>query len=313
MFKFKSDINTNDVDIDIDVVISWFDSTNLKYENINKEEYSFENFRYGNRDTLKYVLRGIYKNIPWVRNIYLITKSQYPEWLDEDKAKSMSPPIIRIDEKDIHPEGKECNGSIAVEACMHRIPNLSNFFIYTNDDMFVCKPMKKNDWMFDNNTGYIDMKLHIRDTENKKNAYWYDNAHIDQIKLFKNLYPKSNLNYYISSHVPTIYNKEIFNLIEDKFPGILKDTQNSKGRILNDLIISRVLAEYISLEKGISVFKKRKYIEYFDYKTNYKDLILNKFTNLFCTNINCAKLNDAEQFYYNFMDSIFPDKLDFES
>ena len=63
MFKFKFDINTNEVDIDIDVVISWFDSTNLKYENINKEEYSVENFRYGNRDTLKYVLRGIYKNM----------------------------------------------------------------------------------------------------------------------------------------------------------------------------------------------------------------------------------------------------------
>ena len=320
MFRLKKNVNTNNVDIniDIDIVISWVDSSdiiikNKIYENKkNIKGYSNENLRFGKRDTLRYVLRGIYKNIPWVRNIYLITKSQWPDWLNQDIAKNMKPPIIRIDEKDIHPEGKECNGSIAVEACMYRIPNLSEFFIYTNDDMFICKPMKKNDWMFNNDIGYVQYIFPIKNIYKRNNTFWYDNAHIDQIKLFKQIYPKSQLRFFCTSHVTTIYNKEIFKMIEEKYPKILKDTQDSKGRIFNNLIIARVLAEYISLETGRSVLNKEKYIELFRSTTNYKNLELNKYTNLFCTNINCYLNTDENSDYYNFMNSIFHEKLECE-
>ena len=102
MFRLKKNVNTNNVDIniDIDIVISWVDSSdiiikNKIYENKkNIKGYSNENLRFGKRDTLRYVLRGIYKNIPWIRNIYLITKSQWPDWLNQDIAKNMKPPII---------------------------------------------------------------------------------------------------------------------------------------------------------------------------------------------------------------------------
>ena len=60
------------------------------------------------------------------------------------------------------------------------------------------------------------------------------------------------------------------------------------------------------------MLKKYRYFEFFEYNTNFTNLILNKFTNLFCTNINCYLPNDQYDKYYNFMNSIFPNKLECE-
>jgi len=307
-------INNNEVNIEIDFVISWVDTSKNKEDEENKiskiDGYSIENLRYGNRDTLKYVLRGIYKNIPWVRKIYLITKSQWPEWLDEKKAKNMKPPIIRVDETEIHPEGKYCNGSIAVEACMFRIKDLSEFFLYSNDDMFICKPMKKNDWMFDNNISYVFPGFEINNLS-KKNSYWYDNGIIDQIHLFNEIYPENSFKFFLCSHAPTILCKKSYEIIAEKLPNILNNTFNINGRNMNDLVIGRILNEYISLYNGWSK-KKKFFFCYFNYNTDYSNMAITSLTQLLCTNLNCNLPDEKKVDYYKFMDNIFPDKLEFE-
>ena len=52
-------------------------------------KFNAEDIRYRDYNTLKYLLRGINKYLPWIRNLYIIVEqeSQIPEWLNRDNVK----------------------------------------------------------------------------------------------------------------------------------------------------------------------------------------------------------------------------------
>lgn len=88
--------------------------------------------RYRDWGTLKYLLRGIQKHIPSVRNVYLIVsrESQVPEWVDRDN-------LHVVLHSDIIPEQfLPTFNSTTIEMFLHRIPGLAEEFLYFNDDMF---------------------------------------------------------------------------------------------------------------------------------------------------------------------------------
>ncbi|MBO4757132.1 MAG: hypothetical protein J5577_01630 [Bacteroidales bacterium] len=89
--------------------------------------------------TLKYLLRGIEKHLPFIRNVYLVVsgESQVPEWADRSNLKI-------VFHSDIIP-GRflPVFNSTAIEMFLHRIPGLDEEFIYLNDDFFPvrdCRP-----------------------------------------------------------------------------------------------------------------------------------------------------------------------------
>ncbi len=88
--------------------------------------------RYRDWGTLKYLLRGIEKHIPGVRNVFLLVsrESQVPEWADRDVLR----PVLH---KDIIPEKfLPTFNSTTIEMFLHKIPSLAEEFLYFNDDMF---------------------------------------------------------------------------------------------------------------------------------------------------------------------------------
>lgn len=125
----------------IDVVFTWVDSSDAewihersKYDianNTNGEAASAA--RYLNRDELRYALRSIYANAPWVNHIYIVTSGHRPSWLDEHPSVS----VVTHDQIFEDPSVLPVFNSHAIEANIHRIPDLSEHFIYFNDDMFI--------------------------------------------------------------------------------------------------------------------------------------------------------------------------------
>ena len=87
--------------------------------------------------TLKYVFRGIAKNMPFIDRVVLIvsTESQVPEWINRDKVR-----IITHDEF-MPAEHLPTFNSSTIESDMWRIDGLSERFIYGNDDFFALKPL----------------------------------------------------------------------------------------------------------------------------------------------------------------------------
>lgn len=131
----------------IDVVIPWVDGQDIVWqkkrqsflprEKLNKNmEAQFRDWNH-----LKYVLRGIEKYMPWVNHIFLITYNQKPKWLKETNKLTI------VDHYDYIPKKYlPTFSSNVIELNLHRIKNLSEKFIYFNDDIFVLNYLKPQDF-----------------------------------------------------------------------------------------------------------------------------------------------------------------------
>lgn len=98
--------------------------------------------RFRNMDELKYSLRSLNKFVPWINKIYLVVASQkqLPKWF---KTTPKMKVIIHSDI--ISNSYLPTFNSHAIEANLHRIPGLSNIFIYINDDLFFGRPIEKHE------------------------------------------------------------------------------------------------------------------------------------------------------------------------
>lgn len=91
--------------------------------------------------TLKYLLRGIERNMPFISNVFLVVSgpSQVPDWVSDN--------LHIVFHKDIIPEQMlPVFNAAAIEMFLHRIPGLDEQFIYFNDDFFPVKPSVKEDF-----------------------------------------------------------------------------------------------------------------------------------------------------------------------
>lgn len=88
--------------------------------------------RWRNNDELRYSLRSVERYAPWINHIYIVTDNQCPRWLNIQNKK-----ISIIDHSEILPsDALPVFNSTAIECCLYKIPNLSEHFLFANDDMF---------------------------------------------------------------------------------------------------------------------------------------------------------------------------------
>lgn len=135
----------NDVRFPIDVVYTWVDGHDPRWielrsaakgEDLHEESASLSRFL--DRAELKYSLRSLYANAPWINHIYIVTAGQRPSWLESDVEG-----LTVIDHRDIFSDAKHLPtfNSHSIESQLHHIPGLSEHFIYLNDDMFIGRPI----------------------------------------------------------------------------------------------------------------------------------------------------------------------------
>ena len=105
-------------------------------ENKLKSRFNFRYFY--NYDTIKYVLRGIDKFMPYIKNIFIIVSNieQIPDYIDQSKVNI-------ILHKDFIPEQYlptfQAN---TIEMFLYNIPGLDEEFIYFNDDTIPISPIQ---------------------------------------------------------------------------------------------------------------------------------------------------------------------------
>lgn len=109
--------------------------------------------RYADSGELKYSLRSVELYAPWIRKIFIVTDDQVPEWLDTNNPK-----IQIVDHTEIMPaESLPCFNSTVIEHYLHKIPGLSEHFVYSNDDMFINKPVTPADFFAEDGLPLIYM------------------------------------------------------------------------------------------------------------------------------------------------------------
>lgn len=140
-------MKNNHKDYPIDFVITWVDGNDPEWK---KEYFKYKglaegdkrDYRFRDMEVLKYWFRGVEKFAPWVNKIYFVTCGQKPEWLNIDHPK-----LVCVDHKDYMPEEfLPTFSSQAIEVNFHRIKELSEHFVYFNDDMFLTAPTVREDF-----------------------------------------------------------------------------------------------------------------------------------------------------------------------
>lgn len=142
----------------MDIVITYVDGNDPvwqqdyeKYTNVPVMQKRFRDW-----GTLKYLLRGVEVNMPFIRNVYLVVShdSQVPSWVCRDNLKVVL-------HSDIIPEEYlPTFNSTTIEMFLHRIEGLDEEFLYFNDDIFPVRPCKPEDF-FREGRAVIGMSTHL--------------------------------------------------------------------------------------------------------------------------------------------------------
>ena len=142
----------------MDVVITYVDGNDPLWQRDYREFAGGTALvkRFRDWGTLKYLLRGIESNMPFIRNVYLVVsrQSQVPSWADTDELKIVL-------HEDIIPERYlPTFNSTSIEMFLHRIDGLDEEYLYFNDDMFPVSECAPEDF-FRGGRGVIGMSTHL--------------------------------------------------------------------------------------------------------------------------------------------------------
>ncbi|MDR3189814.1 MAG: Stealth CR1 domain-containing protein [Lactobacillaceae bacterium] len=139
----------------IDIVIPWVDGNDPQWLE-KKRQYSPEavdnaaiqlnsNNRYDDYGTLKFLLRSIEKNMPWVNNVFLVTDQQQPDWLNDTYEH-----LKLVDHTDFIDGALPTFNSSVITTSTYKIPGLADNFISFNDDMLAWGEIAETDFFVDN-------------------------------------------------------------------------------------------------------------------------------------------------------------------
>ena len=134
----------------IDFVLPWVDGSDKDWIALKNKYMAAENgelphdpeanadCRYRDYGLLKYWFRGVERFAPWVNRVFFVTCGQKPDWLDESNPK-----LRLVNHADYIPSDYLPTFQVnTIEMNLHRITELSEQFVYFNDDMFLLRPVK---------------------------------------------------------------------------------------------------------------------------------------------------------------------------
>ncbi|XP_028256463.1 N-acetylglucosamine-1-phosphotransferase subunits alpha/beta [Parambassis ranga] len=109
----------------------------------SKQDEDVSASRFEDNEELRYSLRSVERHAPWVRHIFIVTNGQIPSWLNLD-----NPRVSVVSHQDIFLNHSHLPtfSSPAIETHIHRIPGLSQKFIYLNDDVMFGKDVWPDDF-----------------------------------------------------------------------------------------------------------------------------------------------------------------------
>lgn len=134
----------------IDFVIPWVDGNDPLWQE-ERSLYRADTAadasaaRYRDMGILKYWFRAVETYAPWVNMVHFVTWGHLPEWLNTEHPK-----LHIVNHKEYIPEKYlPTFNANPIELNLHRIPGLSEHFVYFNDDVFLNAPVSP-DFFFHN-------------------------------------------------------------------------------------------------------------------------------------------------------------------
>ena len=139
----------------IDAVITWVDGSDEEYKKkIEKHLTTSTNYKkqYLQANEIEYCVKSILKFAPFVRRIFIVTDNQKPSFSGlEDLIESNKVKVV--DHKEIFNGYEKYLPTFnirSIDTVLHRIEDLSEMFVYFNDDVFLINKIREEDWFVKN-------------------------------------------------------------------------------------------------------------------------------------------------------------------
>lgn len=220
----------------IDVVYTW---VNHQDENWLREYRRFKPasdsdasslVRFDNKDELRFSLRSLSAYAPWVNTIHILSNCAPPRWLD------ITHPKIRwIWHEQVIPEiYLPTFNSHVIESFLHRIPGLSEKFVYFNDDFYLLKRMAPTTFFKSNgcSVSFLEPYATVYGAPSQGDPD-YLNAARNSARLIsrdRGYYPTR-----LHKHVPYALSQSVLWEIEKRYLGEFDSFRGNRFRGLNDL------------------------------------------------------------------------------
>lgn len=201
--------------------------------------------RFHSNDELRYSLRSVAKNLPWVRQIYVFTNCAPPDWL-----KTSHPGVRWVQHHEVIPEQfLPTFSSHVIESFLHRIPMLADQFIYMNDDVFIGSPLKKA-FFFENNgcSRSLLEPYGMVSGDVKEGDPDYLNASRNSAALIRDAFGFAPTQ--LHRHTSFALRRDVLAEIEARWPDRFEDLRHNRFRTGHDLNVTSFLYHHYGLATG---------------------------------------------------------------
>ncbi|MTD42706.1 glycosyl transferase [Erwinia sp. CPCC 100877] len=321
----------------IDFVLTWVDSQDpdwiadcKRYADINN--VIIDELRFRDWENLKYWFRAIEQNAPWVRRIHFVTYGHIPKWLNKEHHK-----LNIVFHEDFIPEKYlPTFNSHTIELNLHRIDDLSEQFVYFNDDLFIINKVEPSFFFYNgmpcdslisntitssniahillNNLNVINTHFNKKKCMKENLIKWFNYKY--GIDVLRNLclMPWPKFTGFVDPHMANPFLKETFRAVWAKEYEIMDSTCMSKFRGRDD--VNQYVFRYWQLANG-SFHVKNTSKDSFFYEFNDDPVDINSILNgrhrIVCLNDgNVFDFHNTKNLLINELDIKFPKKSEFE-
>ncbi len=250
--------HAGDIDFDIDIVFSWVDGAAIEWQRARARrmksyvvgEGDDSHARFRQLDELKYALRSVHLFAPWIRNVFIVTDSPRPDWLDDHPRVR----IVPSEEFFADPSVLPTHNSHAVESQLANIEGLSEHFLYSNDDMFFARPVGPDAFFSPGGvTRFIEATTRIGLGESNTERSGFENAARVNRRLLEARFGRLITRHL--EHTPVPMRKSVLRELEAEFPEDFARTAASTFRSATDISVTNSLYHYYAMMTGRAVLE----------------------------------------------------------
>lgn len=329
----------------IDFIIAWVDGSDpawnrlrLRYQKMECNEFSdlwnSSDVRFRDWDNLRYWFRGVEKFAPWVNKIHFVTCGHLPKWLNINHPKLN----VVFHNQYIPKKYLPTFSSHCIELNFHRIPDLSEKFVYFNDDMFIISETTSEDFFKNGlpcdaaiispihliqngiraeiNDMYIINRYFNKNDVIKKNYFkWFNPIYGKYLIRTVLMMPFKNFSGFFIHHMPTSLCKTTYSSVWDIAHAELNNTCSHRFRKTTD--VNQWLFEFWQYATGLFTPRNVNVGKMFEGEKCFDEMIQcieeQKFKMICCNDsIDYRNIEVYKKRLNKAFEKIFPDRSEFE-
>ena len=283
----------NGYDFPIDVVFTWAGTQGVEKaaqfldNQENMANYAADPMRFLDNNELQYAVNSVLRNMSWVRKIYIVSDGEVPDFIQKLSHNEQQKIQVIAHKQIIEEQYLLTFNSHVIEAHLHKIPDLSEHFIYFNDDIIPARPLRRTHFfqtnglaiLFASNKSLNDIEKTYSKPKKAAGKTATMQANLNVYQLLKQKYPQHQFDTLLVHSAKALTKsgfEQAWHLFEDEIKAFLPN----KFRGANDLNLAAFLVPHLLYAEKQAMFWT-ELCDYFDIaipmaSTHYKNLLHKK-------------------------------------